>query len=72
MWTESVAKVETAYWSDLIDFKFKLFDCFCCYHVIAERAKTLIICFEVGKDHYFEVFVASLLAESVEDGLRAL
>ena len=34
--------------------------------------KPLIIGLEVGEDHYFEVFIASLLAEGIEDGLCAL
>ena len=71
-WTEGVAEVEAAGGGDLVDFEFELFDGFGSFHIFAEGFESFIVGFEVGEDHNLKVFVASLLAEGLEDGLGAL
>ena len=70
--TEGVAEAEAADGRDLVDFEFELFDGFGSLHIFAKCFESFIVGFEVGEDHYLEVFVASLLAEGLEDGLGAL
>ena len=71
-WAEGVAKVKAACGGDLVDFKFKLFDGFGSFHIFAKGFESFIVGFKVGEDNNLEVFVASLLAEGLEDGLGTL
>ena len=68
---ERVAEVAAADGRDLVDFQLKLLDGLGGLHVLAERLESLVVGLEVGEDHDLEVLVAALLAEGLEDGLRA-
>jgi hypothetical protein len=42
-WGESLTNVIATYFANLVNFQFKLFECFSCLHVLADVPHTLII-----------------------------